>query len=91
MTVSPLDIEQPCQLEEYLRTMGRLAADESVTIRPLSGGVSNPMVMISFSDGRRWVIKQALEKLRVVIPWYSDPARVANEAQGLRRLGGTGA
>lgn len=33
-----------------------------------------------------WVIKQALEKLRVKADWFSDPARVHREAAGLRWL-----
>jgi aminoglycoside phosphotransferase (APT) family kinase protein len=86
MTASSLDIEQPSQLEKYLRASGRVAPDETVRIWRLPGGVSNRTVMVSFDDGRSWVIKQALEKLRVAAEWYSNPSRIANEAQGLRRL-----
>ncbi|MCC7086901.1 MAG: phosphotransferase [Pirellulales bacterium] len=81
-----LDIEQPPQLEAYLRTKGYAAADEPIQIRSLAGGVSNRTVLVEFADGRAWVLKQALPKLRVAVDWFSDPARIEREAQGLRRL-----
>jgi 5-methylthioribose kinase len=81
-----LDIEQPEQLEAYLRAKAYAAADESIQIRTLAGGVSNRTVLVEFADGRAWVLKQALAKLRVVVDWFSDPARIEREAQGLRRL-----
>jgi 5-methylthioribose kinase len=81
-----LDIEQPQQLEAYLRAKGYAAAGESIQIRMLAGGVSNRTVLVEFGDGRAWVLKQALAKLRVAVDWFSDPARIEREAQGLRRL-----
>ena len=36
--------------------------------------------------GEAWVLKQALEKLRVPVDWFSDPERVHREALGLRWL-----
>lgn len=83
-----LDIEQPVDLVAYLRRTGRIERDESPWVDVLAGGVSNRTVLVR--RGRRneadWVIKQALPKLRVAVDWYSDPARVEREAQGLRRL-----
>jgi 5-methylthioribose kinase len=42
---------------------------------------------VRFADGREWVIKQALAKLRTKADWFSDPARVHREALGIRWLG----
>jgi aminoglycoside phosphotransferase (APT) family kinase protein len=81
-----LDIEQPGQLEAYLKARGHLAEGESVQVQPLTGGVSNRTVLAEFSGGRRWVVKQALERLRVQAEWHCDPARIQREAAGLRAL-----
>jgi aminoglycoside phosphotransferase (APT) family kinase protein len=48
--------------------------------------VSNKAVLVRLADGREWVIKQALPKLRVATEWLSDPARVHREAAGMRAL-----
>jgi 5-methylthioribose kinase len=81
-----LDIEQPRQLEGYLRSKEYVDTKESLVIERLSGGVSNRTMLVKFGDGRAWVVKQALTKLRVAADWFSDPSRILNEAQGLRRL-----
>lgn len=81
-----LDIEQPERLEAYLRAEGYANAGEPIRVRQLAGGVSNRTVLVEFADGRAWVLKQALAKLRVAVDWFSDPARIEREAQGLRRL-----
>lgn len=81
-----LDIEQPDQLVAYLRRARLIGEGERVTTRVLSGGVSNRTVLVVRSDGRRWVIKQALAKLRVAVDWFSDPARIVREALALRWL-----
>ena len=86
MTASMLDIEQPEQLDTYLRINGQVTADERIGIELLAGGVSNRTVLVSFADGRQWVMKQSLEKLRVAVDWFSDPARIEREVQGLRWL-----
>lgn len=88
---SNLDIEQPDALLHYLRSTGVLSRDVRPTLRVLEGGVSNRAVLVEFEDpssGREvgWVLKQALAKLRVKADWFSDPARIMREAQGLRWL-----
>lgn len=82
----PLDIEQPDQLIAYLRATGRV--DAGIEVRPtvLAGGVSNRTVLVELSDGRAWVLKQALAKLRVAVDWFSDPARIEREALGMKHL-----
>lgn len=81
-----LDIEQPDQLLQYLRATKRIAPDESPAIRVLAGGVSNRTVLVERPGGESWVMKQALEKLRVKADWFSSPLRIHREAQGLRHL-----
>ena len=79
--MAPLDIEDFGALAEYLRRSGRIFEAPSFT--KLSGGVSNRTVLVQFGDGRGWVLKQALPKLRVTVDWFSDPERAHREAQAL--------
>ena len=51
----------------------------------LPGGVSSRTVLLR-APGGDWVLKQALAKLRVPVPWFSDPRRVHREASALRWL-----
>ncbi|MBI4582015.1 MAG: phosphotransferase [Planctomycetes bacterium] len=86
MTESQLDIEQPGVLLAYLRDTGRVGPDDRVEVRPLAGGVSNRTMLVCWPDGRGWVVKQALDRLRVPTEWLSDPRRIHREAAGLRWL-----
>lgn len=81
-----LDIEIPEQLIGYLRDTDRITADAVPTVCVLEGGVSNRTVLVTLTTGEAWVLKQALEKLRVKADWFSDPARVHREADGIRAL-----
>lgn len=83
---APLDIEQPDALIGYLRENGYIAADEQPSIQVLTGGVSNRTVLVKRPSGEAWVVKQALDKLRVAVDWFCDPARIHAEAAGLRWL-----
>jgi hypothetical protein len=47
-------------------------------LRTLSGGVSNRTVLLERETGERWVIKQALAKLRVRSHWFCSPASSAS-------------
>lgn len=79
-----LDIEQSDGLLTYLRAAGHIHADETPRLSNLAGGVSNRTVLVEQADGSVWVMKQALEKLRVKVDWFSSPARIHHEAAGLR-------
>ena len=81
-----LDIEQPGALRNYLRSAGRIAPDEDPAITVLAGGVSNRTVLVERELGEAWVVKQALERLRVRVEWLSSPDRIHREALGLRWL-----
>ena len=85
MTAS-LDIEQHDALLGYLRTAGHLRHGESASFATLPGGVSSRTVLVQRSNGRDWVIKQSLPRLRVAVEWHSDPARIHREALGMRWL-----
>jgi len=81
-----VDIENADGLLRYLRESERIGKQESPSFRTLRGGVSNKTVLIQRPDGTRWVLKQALPKLRVQADWFSDPARIRVEANALRYL-----
>lgn len=81
-----MDIEQHDELITYLRTHNLTKPDELPEIRNLAGGVSNRTVLVKRPSGEAWVLKQALEKLRVQVDWYSSPERVHKEALGMRWL-----
>jgi 5-methylthioribose kinase len=81
-----LDIEQPAALLDYLHHTARITPDEQPIIRVLPGGVSNRTVLVERPNGEAWVLKQALEKLRVPTDWFSSPERIHREALGLRWL-----
>ena len=81
-----LDIEQPDQLLAYLRRKGHLGDEETLIVRSMPGGVSNRTMYVEFRDGRAWVLKQALVKLRVKVDWFGDQRRIHSEALGMRWL-----
>ncbi|MCB1124794.1 MAG: phosphotransferase, partial [Verrucomicrobiae bacterium] len=55
-----------------------LLETESPLLKPLSGGVSSDIYLVQ--DGyRKFVVKQALEKLKVEADWFADTSR--NEAE----------
>lgn len=86
MEKSVLDIENHAALREYLRSTSRIGADEEPRCTNLTGGVSNRTVLVERRSGESWVLKQALEKLRVAADWFSSPERIHREALGLRWL-----
>ncbi|HET7568756.1 MAG TPA: aminoglycoside phosphotransferase family protein [Gaiellaceae bacterium] len=84
--MSALDIERHDELVRYLRESGRIAPDERPAVRTLGGGVSNRTVLLERESGEQWVLKQALEKLRVQADWFCPPERIHREALGLHWL-----
>jgi 5-methylthioribose kinase len=81
-----INIEDFSVLEDYLRARHYIVAEERVAFHKLLGGVSNRTVKVAWLDGRGWVLKQALSKLRVRADWFSDPERVRVEAKALQWL-----
>jgi 5-methylthioribose kinase len=83
---SALDIEDFVALQDYLTARGYVKPGETLSLKTLSGGVSNRTVKVRWTDGRGWVLKQALAKLRVNVDWFSSPERIRVEAKALRCL-----
>ena len=79
-----IDIEDLDALQRYLLSCGHIIPGEDVSLTKLSGGVSNRTVRVLWADGHGWVLKQALEKLRVDVDWFSSPDRIQVEAKALR-------
>src|SRR5579864_2196886 len=68
---------------EYLRLRG--FAPHAVRISELGGGVSNTVLLVETAE-RRFVLKQALGKLRVKDDWFSDRRRIFREAAAMQWL-----
>ena len=81
-----IDIENNEHLLAYLRETQRITEDETPNCVTLEGGVSNRTVLVQRQQKPDWILKQALEKLRVQVDWYSAPERIHREAAGLRYL-----
>jgi len=81
-----LDIENPQALIAYLRGAGWIEPHEQPRTHTLPGGVSNRTVSVRRENGEAWVLKQALDKLRVTVDWFSSPDRSRREANGIRWL-----
>jgi 5-methylthioribose kinase len=68
---------------EYLDARG--IRPEPLRVTELGGGVSNTVLLVEAGD-RRFVLKQALGKLRVQDEWFSDRQRVFRESAAMRWL-----
>jgi len=85
-TAPGLNIECTPALLDYLRQRGAIGQNETPLVRSLEGGVSNRVVLVKRASGDGFVLKQALEKLRVEVEWYCTPERIRREALALRYL-----
>ena len=81
-----MDIENIPELLDYLRMSGRIEPGEVPACQVMAGGVSNRTVLVARPNGEKWVLKQALEKLRVADDWFSPPERILREAAGMAAL-----
>ncbi|MCL8207830.1 MAG: phosphotransferase [Actinomycetia bacterium] len=73
-------------LPAYFRARGWFADRAVRAVAEMSGGVSNTVLRVELADAAV-IVKQPLERLKVAAEWRSDPARAANEADGLRAAG----
>ena len=71
----------------YLAAAGIAGPNEQLQVRELSGGVSNVVLLVEFSTGRRLVLKQALPRLRVAQEWLCSIERIWREVEVLRLCG----
>jgi 5-methylthioribose kinase len=72
---------------DYLRARGLAAAAEPLQIRELAGGVSNVVLLVQRPGGERFVLKQALPRLRVEQEWLCSIERIWREVEVLRLCG----
>lgn len=70
------------QLTDYLLQKG-LIAERRARFTPLAGGVSSDILLVE-SGSRRFVLKQALDKLRVKDDWFCDTTRNITEYEALQ-------
>lgn len=80
-----LDVNNFILLKEYLTNRNIIGNNSSVSIEPMSGGISNSVLKI-ISGKDQFVLKQALPRLRVNSEWFSDVARSNVEKQALKFL-----
>lgn len=73
---------------DYLVQKSFIRSDEEVSISPLGGGISSVVLLVEWRAPleRRWVVKQALEKLDVKADWRSERSRILREALSLQKL-----
>jgi 5-methylthioribose kinase len=70
--------------ERQLRDRGILGDGVAVAQAvELDGGVSGAVWRLRATDGREFVVKQALDRLKVAGEWLADPARAQNEAHAI--------
>jgi 5-methylthioribose kinase len=80
-----LDVNNFIELKGYLKHNGLASDETSIVIDPLPGGVSCTVLKITTDKGR-YVLKQALTKLKVKQEWLSDIERTNVEKQALKFL-----
>ena len=71
---------------EILHARGHLPSTQGVTVRELSGGVSNAVFLIEHGS-ERFVVKQARGKLRVAADWQCSVERIWREVDFLKACG----
>ncbi len=80
-----LDVNNFKTLRKYLVDNGLALSSTAIQIQHLPGGVSNSVLKIAAGDDR-FVLKQALAKLKVASEWLSDVERSNVEKQALKFL-----
>jgi len=66
----------PDNAAEYLRVRGRIGGGSPVSVRELSGGVSNVVLRVDAAGRDPFVIKQCRERLRVAVEWRARLDRI---------------
>jgi aminoglycoside phosphotransferase (APT) family kinase protein len=69
-----------------LERLGLIEAGSSPELVPLTGGVASDIWLVRAGD-RRFVVKRALEKLRVAADWHAPVSRNAGEVAWFRLAG----
>ncbi|WP_369021518.1 phosphotransferase family protein [Verminephrobacter aporrectodeae] len=68
------------------RRAGLIAADETPSIEPLTGGVSSDIVLVHCGE-RRFCVKRALPRLKVTVEWHAPVERNRSEADWFAVVG----
>jgi 5-methylthioribose kinase len=68
---------------DYLREKGRAPKGVTVSVRELSGGVSNIVLRVDVAGRPPFVIKQCRERLRVAMEWRAPLDRIWTESATL--------
>ncbi len=82
---SAMNLLDVAQVARYLECCGLIGPNSRVTVEPLSGGVSSD-VALATCGSRRWVLKQALPKLKVAADWRADVRRSTVERIALEEV-----
>jgi 5-methylthioribose kinase len=87
MTSNILELN-PQNVHSYLAARQLAKQADAISVSELGGGVSNIVLLLEWrgDPGRRWVLKQSLEKLRVQDDWRSERARIYREAEAIEAL-----
>ena len=80
--VSIFELDTPDRARQWVTA--RLGRDP-VSIVPLSGGVSNTVLLVD-TGAERLVVKQSLPQLRVEAEWFCDRNRILRECDALKLL-----
>ena len=70
----------------YLRDRGQLSLDTEFEVTPLSGGISNTVLLVQ-STQDSLILKQPLEQLLVEDEWRIHPRRIFCERDGMQLAG----
>jgi 5-methylthioribose kinase len=79
------DVLSPDNVGAYLAERELVSDDASLDVHLLAGGIS-AVVLAVRADGRRMVVKQALERFRVADEWLVPPERAVAEGQALQLM-----
>ena len=85
MPFEPSSIYELDTAERARRWVADRLGVEPDVLRPLSGGVSNT-VLLAEAGGQRLVIKQSLPQLRVEAEWFCNRNRILRECDALKLL-----
>jgi 5-methylthioribose kinase len=69
----------------YLVERGVFTSPDGLDVQALSGGISAAVLAVR-GEGKRVVVKQALERFRVADEWLVPPERAVTEAQALELM-----
>jgi aminoglycoside phosphotransferase (APT) family kinase protein len=73
-------------LLEAVRRLGLIGTGEGAELAPLSGGVSSDVFLVRAADGREFVVKRSIPRLRVKADWRAPVTRDTAEIAWLEAV-----